>query len=183
MIALKEKLKSMLTDGRYKHSIGVMETAVKLAGLYGADVKKAEIAGLLHDCAKNMSLSESLEIAEKYAVPLSEIEKTSSALIHAPIGAVIARERFGIEDKEILSAIEAHTVAKEKMSVLDKIIYLADMIEPSRNFPDVEKYRQLAFEDLDRAFLFALDRSIIFNVEKGVKLHPNTVLARNEMIK
>lgn len=180
---MKEQLKSMLTEDRYNHSLGVMNTAVKLAEKYGADREKAEIAGLLHDCAKNMSLSESLETAEKYSVPLSDMEKTSSALIHAPLGAFIAKNRFGIEDKDILSAIAAHTVAKENMSTLDKIIYLADMIEPNRNFPNVDEYRRLAFEDLDKAFLYALDRTIIFNVEKGVKLHPNTVLARNAMIK
>lgn len=180
---MEKKLKSMISKNRYIHSKGVSETAVKMAELYGADTEKARIAGLLHDCAKGFSLGEAIKKCDEFGLKVSDIDKSSTALLHAPLGVKIAEAEFGITDREILNAIAYHTVAGENMSVLDKIIYLADMIEPSRDFPDVETHRKLAFEDLDKAFLYALDRSIVFNVEKGVLLHPNTVIARNEIIK
>lgn len=179
---MQEKLKSMLSEKRYIHSIGVSETAVKMAQKYGADVEKARIAGLLHDCAKNLSYEDSLKKCAELGVELSDVEKANYALIHAPLGVKVAETEFGITDKEILHAILTHTVAGEEMSVLDKIIYLADMIEPSRDFDGVETHRKYAFEDLDKAFLYALDESIIHNVQKGVLLHPNTVIARNNIL-
>lgn len=180
---MKEKLKQMLTQKRYAHSVGVSETAVELARLYGADPEKARIAGLLHDCAKKLTPDEAIKKCAELNVALGETETAVPELIHAPLGAKIAQLTFGINDSEILGAIAAHTVAKERMSVLEKIIYLADMIEPNRDFPQVEELRKAAFEDLDKAVLCALDRSIVYNVQKGVILHPNTVLARNEILK
>lgn len=180
---MEKKLKAMISEKRYIHSVGVSETAVKMAELYGADTEKARIAGLLHDCAKGFSLDEAIKKCEELGVKVSDIDKTSTAFLHAPLGAKIAELEFGITDREILDAITYHTVAGENMTVLDKIIYLADMIEPSRDFPEVDVHRRLAFEDLDKAFLYALDRSIVFNVNKGVLLHPDTVLARNDIIK
>lgn len=180
---MKEKLKGMLTKSRYEHSVGVSETAVKMARFYGADEQKARIAGLLHDCAKKLTADEAAEKCAELGVELDETELLVPELIHAPLGAGIARYEFGITDSEILGAIAAHTVAKEHMSDLEKIIYIADMIEPNREFPNVDECRRVAFEGLDKAFLYMLDRSIVFNVGKGVILHPNTVLARNETVK
>ena len=179
---MKEKLKSMLNEKRYIHSVGVSETAVKMAVRYGADTEKARIAGLLHDCAKNLTYEQSLKKCRELGVELTDVEKANYALIHAPLGAKMAETEFGITDREILHAITAHTVAGENMSVLDKIIYLADMIEPSRDFDGVEIHRKYAFEDLDKAFLYALNESIIHNVQKGVLLHPDTVTARNNIL-
>jgi len=179
---LEEKLRGMISKKRYIHSVGVSETAVKLALRYGADVEKARLAGFLHDCAKGYSLDAALDKCEKAGLSVSDIDKTSTALLHAPLGAWVAENEFGIKDGEILHAISVHTVGGENMTLLDKIIYLADLIEPSREFEGVEKHRRLAFEDIDRAMLYALDESIVFNVRKGVLLHPMTVIARNGII-
>lgn len=179
---MKEKLKTMLNKERYKHSLGVCETAVRLAERYGADTQKAYTAGLLHDCAKNYTYEKSLDECKRLGVALTDLEKANFALIHAPLGAAVAREVFHITDSEILTAITRHTVGGADMSILDKIIYIADMIEPNRDFDGVEEYRSLAFEDLDKAVLKALENSIVSNVKKGRLLHPDTLIARNEML-
>lgn len=179
---MKEKLKKMLNEKRFVHSVGVSETAVEMAKFYGADTEKARIAGLLHDCAKNFSVEDTFKMCEQFGIVPDEIETANPALIHAPLGAAAAREFFGITDEEILRAIRLHTVGGKNMTVLDKIIYLADMVEPSRVYDGVENLRKLIYSGLDNVFLHALDRSIVFNVEKGVLIHTATLDARNEII-
>lgn len=122
---IKEKLKSCLSEERYMHSIGTMEKAIELAKLFNCDIEKAQIAGLLHDCAKCLSKDELLQ----YSNCFEEDEKTSSKTWHAPAGEVVAKEQFGITDKEILSSIRWHTIGKKDMTDFEKIIFLADKIE------------------------------------------------------
>lgn len=122
---IKEKLKRSLSEERYLHSIGVMEKAVELAKQFNCDVKKAEIAGLLHDCAKCLSKEE----LQKYSDCFEEDEKISSKTWHAPAGVIVAKEQFGIVDEEILSAIRWHTIGKKDMTDFEKIIFIADKIE------------------------------------------------------
>ena len=119
---MREKLKLALTEKRFNHSIGVMQTAVSLARHYGANVEKTAVAGLLHDCAKNYSKSEMLELCEKFGVELDFISKESTGLIHGFLGAVIADEYYGVKDSEIYDAIYFHTVGKPDMSLITKII-------------------------------------------------------------
>lgn len=180
---MKSKLKAVLKPGRYQHSLGVCSEAVKLAELYGIDHDKAYFAGLLHDCAKGCNKEEQLGLCEKFGVELDEITLACPAVIHAPLGAEIARREFGIKDEEILDAIRYHTVARAGMTELDKIVYIADMIEPMRDYDGVDELRGLAYKDLNKAMLEALKQSIRFNLDKNAVIHPNTLEAWNDILK
>ena len=149
---MKKYLEENLVKGRYLHTLGVVETSKSLAKIYGVDIKKAEIAALAHDIAKNLSSEQLLKIIE-------------ANNITSIVGPIVAREHFEIEDEEILSAIRWHTTGKENMSKLDKIIYLADMIEPSRDFSGVEELRNDSKDDLDKAMLNALTHTIKYLLE------------------
>ncbi len=178
----KKELKKALKPERYEHSIGVMETAVELARHFGEDEYKARIAGLLHDCAKNIDTQISYEMCEKLGVQLDEITKKSYKLVHQYLGAVLAKRDFGIDDEQILSAIRSHTTAKADMSKLDMIIYLADFIEPNRDkepFEGLCELRELCKNDLDEAMTYALDISVESILARKMFLHPDTVSARN----
>lgn len=174
---IKEKLKTALDEKRYNHSISVADEAVRLAKRYGYDKDKAYMAGLVHDCAKCITYSDAI----KSGCELDRETLACPGVVHAPVGAYVAEREYGITDIEILDAIRYHTVAREKMTLLDKIIYLADIIEPYRDFDGVEELRKLCNEDLDLAFCEALRRSVVFNIEKGNIIHPNTLYAWNEM--
>lgn len=177
--SIRTKLQGMLLEKRFNHSLMVCETAKELARMYGADEKKAEIAGLLHDCAKNFSKDEMFSLCEKYAIKLDEVTKKQVGLIHAFLGAEIAKDLFGIDDDEIYDAIFYHTVGKPDMSLLTKIIYIADAIEPLRNYDGVEHLRELAHSDLDKALVYQIDITIKSVLKKGSLLHLNTVDTRN----
>ncbi|MGB9812515.1 MAG: bis(5'-nucleosyl)-tetraphosphatase (symmetrical) YqeK [Thermovenabulum sp.] len=179
----KSILQKELSKERYVHSIGVMETSINLAKKYGASENKAAIAGLLHDCAKDIPEEEQLKLAIEFGILLDDISATEKVLIHGPLGAKIVEIKFGIKDKEILRAIEIHTTGDENMSLLDKIIYIADYIEPNRNFPGVEDIRETTFNDLDEGVLKGLNSTIRYVLEKNSLLHPKTVAARNSLLK
>ncbi|MBE7030818.1 MAG: HD domain-containing protein [Ruminococcaceae bacterium] len=176
---MKEMLKTMLNEKRYAHSVAVMETAVELAERFGADVEKARIAGLLHDCAKNLSVQEMMEKCEEYSIALDAVAKQQFGLIHAFVGAKMLSPVFGVADEEIFDAVFYHTVGKPDMPILTKIIYIADGIEPHRTFEGVEEIRTLAQQDLDRALVKQIDRTIRSVLTKGTLLHTNTVDTRN----
>ncbi len=167
---------------RYEHSLSVRDTAVELAKIYGADVEKAKIAGLVHDCAKNMSDEKILDIAEKHGLHINEICKENPQLLHGSIAAIIAEEKMGITDNCLLNAVTYHTTGKKCMTVLEKILYVADYVEPLRNFTGVEILRAAAYEDLDKALLIAFDNTIKFVIEKGQLIHLDTIEGRNFMI-
>lgn len=173
------KLKEKLSESRFKHSLGVMTTAEKLAKRFGADIVKSKLAGLVHDCAKEIHPREQLKLAENFGILLDEIERQETVLIHGPLGAFIAKKDFKIKDEEILRAIKIHTTGDKNMTLLDKIIFIADYIEPSRNFPGVDILRKQAHEDLDKAIVTAIDSTISHVMDKGSLLHPKTVNARN----
>ena len=172
-------LKETLTEKRFKHSMGVMETAAKLAKIHGADVEKATIAGLLHDCAKNYPAQDMIALCAEYGIELDPVMKKATGLIHGLLGAELAKRKFGIDDDEIYDAIYYHTVGKPNMSLLTKIIYIADGIEPMRNFDGVDEIRKLAEVDLDRALVVQIDYTIKSVLGKGRLLHTNTVDTRN----
>lgn len=174
---IEKKLRIELDEKRYKHSISVADEARRLADLYGADKEKAYLAGLIHDCAKCVPYSD----AVKTGCELDRETLACPGVVHAPVGAYIAEHEYGITDTEVLDAIRYHTVARESMTMLDKIIYLADITEPYRDFEGVENLRKLCNEDIDLAFCEALRRSLLFNIEKGNIMHPNTLYAWNEM--
>ncbi len=174
---IKEKLKTVLDEKRYNHSISVANEAVRLANRYGYDEDKAYLAGLIHDCAKCIPYNDAI----KSGCELDRETLACPGVVHAPVGSYVAEHEYGITDIEILDAIRYHTVARAKMTLLDKIIYLADIIEPYRDFDGVENLRKLCNENLDLAFCEALRRSVVFNIEKGNIIHPNTLYAWNEM--
>ena len=180
---MKELLKNSLKESRYIHSVGVADTAAFLAERFGVSVEKARIAGLLHDCAREFPNEEMDHEADKRGISYGPIEKTMPLLLHGYIGALLISEKYQVNDSEISQAIYRHTVGGEKMSKLDKIIYFADMIEPSRNYPGLEELRRLSREaSLDEMLLAGLSQSILFVTKKGHLIHPDTVLARNELI-
>lgn len=179
---MKNKLREMLPPKRYKHSMGVCAEAVKMAKLYGEDTEKAYIAGLLHDCAKCFSENEQIRLCGEYGIELDKVTLACPAVIHAPLGAETAKREFGIGDEEILNAIRFHTVARAGMTKLEKIVYIADMTEPMRDFNGVDKIRALAYENLDDAFLEALNQSMGFNLKKNTVIHPDTLRARNDIL-
>ena len=176
---IRSKLKLNITPNRYKHSENVMEVAVKLAKKYGVNVNKAAIAGILHDCARSKSEKELYELCDKFGIELDEIKRRQPALLHGYVGEFIAKIDYGIEDKEILNAIRVHTTGKENMSIFEKIILIADYIEPERNFPGVEVIRELAYKDIDNSIVQAFDTTIKYIIKVGGLIHPDTIKARN----
>lgn len=164
----RKKLKHKLNPLRYEHSLSVSFTCMALAMRYEYDLKKAELAGLLHDCAKRYSDEELISKCEKQGIALTESERLAPAVIHAKYGAWMAEHKYKITDEEILSAIRWHTTGKPKMSVLDKILYVADYIEPRRDkAPDLERMRSLAFQDLDAAIYEMLTASLAYLQRQG----------------
>ncbi|MFD3157617.1 bis(5'-nucleosyl)-tetraphosphatase (symmetrical) YqeK [Haloimpatiens sp. FM7330] len=175
-------LKCNLKEKRFIHSIGVRDTAEKLAVRYKIDSHKARIAGLVHDCAKNLSDEALLKIVMQENKQVDKVCKVQPQLLHGEAGSIMAKNIMNIFDDEILSAVKYHTTAKENMTILEKIIYIADYIEPSRDFQGVEKLRQLVFEDLDRALIQSFDNTIKFVISKKQLIHPCTISARNYLI-
>ena len=169
---------SYLKAKRCGHVLGTAATAVKLAEKYGADVHRAEVAGLLHDCTKKLSMDEQLALCEKYGIALDELEKKALKLLHAKTGAALARDVFGVDD-EVYNAILWHTTGKPDMTVLEKVIYLADFIEPTRDFPGVDTLREAVWQDLDRGLLMGLEMTVEEMEEMGNPIHVNTLRARD----
>lgn len=169
---------SMMKAKRVPHVMGVEEEAVRLAKRWGADSELARHAGILHDCTKYLELDEQLELCDKYGVELDALERQAVKLLHSKTGACIAREIFG-EPDEVYEAIFWHTTAKENMTTLEKIIYMADYIEPNRDFDGVERLRALAYEDLDKALLLGVETTIQEMEERHLPIHNKTLLARD----
>ena len=160
--AIKRDLQQKLKPSRYEHTLGVADTAAKLAAQYGQNPEKAYLTGLLHDCAKYLSDDEMISAALDLNLTLEPVEYRAVQLIHAKVGAEYARIRYKVEDEDILNAIRYHTTGHPGMTALEKIIYIADTIEPSRSFNSelLEKLRKLAFEDLDLALFEILDSTM-----------------------
>lgn len=180
---MKDALSRRLKRSRYEHSLGVADTAAFLARRFGEDEARARTAGLLHDCAREFPNEAMRAEADARGVSYGAVEASMPLLLHAPLGALLAREKYGAEDEAVLRAIARHTVGGASMTALDKIVYFADMVEPTRAYPGVEELRRLMRKaDLDEMTLAGLTRSIAFVLEKGHLIHPDTVLARNELL-
>ena len=179
---MQERLATMLKPKRLRHSINTMQTAIALAKYYKVDIEKAAIAGLLHDCAKNLSDEDLLVCCNKYGIAVSELEKRQPFLLHGAVGAIIAKIEFCVDDCEILKAIMCHTTGCVNMSTLDKIIFLSDYIEPAREHKEAETTRKLVYENIDKAMLFTYDSVIKYVISKNGLIHPNTIEARNELL-
>ncbi|MBO4898168.1 MAG: bis(5'-nucleosyl)-tetraphosphatase (symmetrical) YqeK [Clostridia bacterium] len=179
---ITEILQKRLKPTRFKHTLGVAETAVKLAEKYGADKDKAYLAGLLHDCAKNIDFETSKAYCKEHSVPMKEICMKERSLIHAPLGAYMAKEEFGVSDPEILTAIYYHTTGHEDMALLTKILYMADAVEPNRDQDGIEEIRELAFSDINEALIRSIDATLLHIINKGVTIDCDTIKARNFLI-
>lgn len=186
---INEAVKKELSEKRYKHSVGVMEKAEELAKIYGADVNKAKLVGLAHDIGKELSREEKLQYAKENNIEIDEIEKINVGLLHGKIGADICKKRYGFTE-DMQAAIKYHTTGsgKKEMTLLEKIIFLADKIEENRRYKDenkmaeLEELRELAKKNLDLATIKAIDNSLIYTIQKGELIHPDSVLTRNGLI-
>ena len=177
--ALEEKLREALTDDRYQHTLGVTYTACALAMRYSADLTKARLAGLLHDCAKCIPNPEKILLCKELNVPVTPFELEHTPLLHAKLGPFIAEKDYGVTDPEILSAIEWHTTGRPEMSLLEKIIFTADYIEPNRDrAPHLEEIRQMAFTDLDRCVTMIAEDTIAYLKSTGAEFDPMTEKTR-----
>jgi predicted HD superfamily hydrolase involved in NAD metabolism len=174
-------VKAQITEKRYVHTLGVAETAVLLAERFGAPVKKAELAAIFHDYAKFRPKEEMKQIIIDQNMS-KDLLDFHSELWHAPVGAYLVEQEAGITDREILDAIKYHTTGRIGMTLLEKIVYLADYIEPGRSFPGVDEVREMAKENLDLAMIGAVRNSIVFLINKKQAIYPDTFHTYNDLI-
>lgn len=160
---MKKKLSKYLDEDRYEHTMGVMYTCASLAMVHGYDLEDAQAAGLLHDCAKCIPNKKKLKLCSQHKIKITDFEEAHPFLIHGKLGAYIARQKYDIEDEAILSSITYHTTGKPDMNMLEKIVYIADYIEPMREkAANLPKIRRLAFQDLDECMYEILKDTLIY---------------------
>jgi predicted HD superfamily hydrolase involved in NAD metabolism len=176
------EIRKQLGDYRFIHSLNVAKTAVELARRYGADEKKAYTAGILHDVLKDKSPEELLSYLDKNAVALTEVERSNHKLYHAIAGAVYVEKELGVTDRDIIDAIRYHTTGRKGMSLLEKVIYIADFISEDRNYNGVERMREKAKISLETAMEEGLQFSIAELAEKLLPIHPDSIDAYNEIV-
>ncbi len=164
-------LEACLKPKRYRHTLGVAMTAANMAVIHGVDSEQAYLAGLLHDCAKYLKGTEMITLCNQHQIPLSDIERENTALIHGKLGAYFARTKYMVEDEDVLNAISFHTTGRPQMSPLEKIIYLADYMEPHRDMKckphSLTKVRKMCFNDLDRALCMVLENTVSYLDKSG----------------
>lgn len=181
---IEEKLKEMLPERRLKHSINVSQCAIKLSEIYDCDVEKAKLSGLIHDCAKYFSDEQIEDSIRKYNIALDSLEENNIALSHSVIGSYIIQDVFNIQDEDIINAVKYHTTGREDMTILEKIIYMADLIEDDRKFPLVDELRELTYSGrLNEALLLSFNNTIKYVIERNQLIHPRTVSARNYILR
>lgn len=175
---LQKQMKEELSEDRFEHTLGVMYTAESLAMRYGADMTKAAVAGLLHDCAKCIPNSQKIRLCKKYDIEITENEEKNPSLLHAKLGALLAQKAYGVDDPEILNAIRWHTTGKPDMTMLEKIIYMADYIEPNRDkAPNLREIRKLSFENLEEALYQVLESTLSYLSNRPDTIDPMTQLS------
>lgn len=175
------EVKSQMPERRWQHTLGVIQSSVELARLYGADPVKADMAALLHDVAKYWPVEKQRGLIEREGRSLDLLQYGKS-LWHAEAGAIYAEKELGIADPEIIGAIRYHTSGREQMTLLEKVVCLADYIEPGRDFPGVEQIRLIAETSLEKALLAGFDQTIAYLMETSQKIFPITVRARNALL-
>ncbi len=175
-------IKNRMGERRYIHSINVAKSAVKLAQHYNGDIEKAEIAGILHDCCKEIPKDEMLQIMADGGIILDAVEKGSSKLWHSIAGSVYVRDTLNIYDSDIINAIRYHTTGRASMSLLEKIIFIADFISDERDYNGVDIMRKKAFNDLEDAMLFGLQFTIKDLASRKLTIHSNAIFCYNDTI-
>ena len=181
-IEIQKYLSDKLSEKRYRHVLSVQELSVDLAHVHGANVWHANLAALLHDSAKWMSTQELHTEIKRYGIRLDPVEEQNPSLLHPFIGVKIAIERFSVTELEVLEAIRNHTTGSPSMGIIAQILYVADFAEPTRTHPEVDVVRKLAHTDLDRAVHQVARREIVYLLQKGVLIHPNTLHTYNSTL-
>ena len=177
---IQEELRMKLKGNRFIHTLGVQYTSVCLAMRYGEDIKKAELAGLLHDCAKQIPEKDMMSLCERYGEEISDFESRHMFLLHGKAGACLAKETYNVHDKDILNAIRNHTTGRPYMSLLEQIVFVADYIEPGRKEAEnLEFLRQTAFQDLDLATFKILEQTLDYLKRTGASVDQRTVATRD----
>lgn len=178
---IETDLSNKLSKKRFIHTLGVVNSAIYLARKYGANIEDAHLAALLHDCAKEIPLLEMRDLVAD--LPCDQDMLHSGALLHGLAGMVLANTQYGVTNPDILEAIRVHTTGKVNMSKLDKIIFLADYIEPNRKFPGVNDIRLAAEQSLDAGVLCGFDMTIRHLIDSGDSIYPLTILSRNDLLR
>ena len=173
---LEKFMSDNLKESRYRHSLGVEDMAVRLAEAHGADAEKAAFAGRYHDIAKCLSPDEMNHHVEKYGLPSMYLDNIP--LAHSKVAAEILKDKFGVDDEDVLNAVRSHTTGRENMSLLEEVVYVADAIEDNRSYPGLKKLQREALEDLDSACLFIMDYTIDTLKKKGRAIDADTINAR-----
>lgn len=175
IIEIQQKLQHELDEERYQHTLGVMYTSAALAMRHCCDMEQALLAGLLHDCAKCISNEEKIRICQTQGIPVSDVERANPSLLHAKLGAYLAKEQYQVTDSNVLNAISSHTTGRPEMTLLEKIVYIADYMEPGRrNLPNMEEVRFLAFQDIDACLLRILKDSLVYLKIRKMPIDPMT---------
>ncbi len=175
MHKIRKQLVKTLDSKRFEHTQGVAYTSAALAMRYGEDIQRAELAGLLHDCAKCLDNDKKIQICKKHNIEISEAEQRNPFLLHAKVGGFLAKSKYKVDDEEIIDAILYHTTGRPGMSLLEKIVYIADYIEPGRDHaPNLNEIRRLCFQDLDEALLKILEDILVHLKESKKEIDPMT---------
>lgn len=176
-----EKISAAMSEKRFRHVLGVEAAALDLARQYGCDERKASLAALLHDYAKEVADQVFLDLIDQYHLG-EDLKVWGNNVWHGMVGAYKIRQDFGLEDQEILQAIQRHTVGAAQMTLLDKVLYVADYIEPNRDFPQVEEARSLAKLSLEQAVAFETAHTVAYLAKKGIPIYPQTIETYNAYI-
>lgn len=175
IIEIQQKLQHELDEERYQHTLGVMYTSAALAMRHCCDLEQALLAGLLHDCAKCIPNKEKISICQTQGIPVSDVERANPSLLHAKLGAYLAKEQYQVTDRNVLNAISSHTTGRPEMTLLEKIVYIADYMEPGRrNLPNMDDVRFLAFQDIDACLLRILKDSLVYLKTRKMPIDPMT---------
>ncbi len=180
---IENDVKSVLSEYRFTHSLGVAKKAIELAKIYGVQEEIAKKVGIAHDIAKEMTDEEMIEYAKANNIRIDEIETVKPSLLHGKIGADIAAKKFGFT-QDMINAIKWHTTGRENMSMLEKIIYVADKTEENRKGTrfNLEKSRELSTQNIDETLIFLMNEFITYNVKNEWLIHPETIIARNDLL-
>lgn len=178
-----EDVRNNLSEGRFKHSLGVMKRIEELANIYGVDVEKAKKVGIAHDIAKELSVEDKMRYTKENNIFVNEIERMHPGLLHGKIGADIAKKRYGF-DEQMQKAILYHTTGNPQMDLLAKVLFAADKTEEGRNFPeyDLEYERKLANEDINKAIVYMIEENIKENMKKKKMIDPISIVTRNKLM-
>lgn len=180
---MRALLRQSLKPKRYEHSVRVYETALKMAAHFHADVKKVALAALLHDCGRQIPKEQSAAKAKELGIPVDPVEEAQPILLHAKLGVYYAVQKYGVnpDDTEVLAAIRYHSTGTADMTETAKIVFLADLIEPGRDFEGVETIREASWEDLDKGMLLSYDNTIRYLLEDGLLIHPDAIAGYNRL--